>query len=577
MAQLQKNASLRWRLIALLAFFFLFGSAILARVFTLAIINHRIYVNLAAQQNQFSQVLPSRRGNIFFQDKLGNFVPAAFDQPGNTLAISPKSIKYPQKFADKLSGLINMPQKKILELLSNPNDPYEVLMRNVSDDVALNIQNAKLSGVFLTPQTKRTYPNAVFASSVLGFTNTSTTSQKGLYGIERQYDDVLEGQTGFLEGQKDAGGFLVALGKRIMNPPRDGSDVVLTIDYNIQTKVESELEALVKKWSAESGTVAVMDPKNGKMLALSSFPSFDPNNYGKEKDYGVFQDPVVESRFELGSVVKPLTMAAGINEHLVTKDTTYVDKGELKFGSYTINNFDNKAHGVQTMTQVLEQSLNTGAVFVEQLLGKDKFKQYFDIYGLGEKTGVDLPNEVAGDIKNLNSGRDINYATASFGQGIALSPIALMDAIAAFANGGEMVKPYIVDKIVDGSGNEFPVKPEVRRRVVSKETADTITQMLVSAVQNGAEVKAGVKGYFIAGKTGTAQVANHETGGYYTDRVIHTFIGYGPAFDPRFFVFIQLNRPQGVKFSSSSISPTFHNLAEFILNYYEIPPDESQR
>ncbi len=574
MAQLQKNDSLRWRLIALLAFFFLFGTAILVRVFTLAIVNHRTYVNLAARQNQFSEILPSRRGNIFFQDKFGNFIPAAFDQPGNTLAISPKLIKNPQKFAVTLSGIIGMPQEKIMAVFKNPNDPYEILMKNVPDDVALKIQNTKFSGVFLTPQTKRTYPNAVFASSVLGFTNTSTTSQKGVYGVERQYDDVLEGQMGFFEGQKDAGGFWVALGKRIMNPPRDGSDVVLTIDYNIQAKAESELEALVKKWSAESGAVAVMDPKTGKMLALASFPSFDPNNYGKEKNYSVFQNPIVESRFELGSVVKPLTMAAGINEYVVTKDTTYVDKGELKFGTYTINNFDNKAHGVQTMTQVLEQSLNTGAVFVEQLLGKEKFKQYFSVYGLGEKTRIDVPNEVSGDIKNLNSGRDINYATASFGQGIALSPIALIDAIAAFANGGEMMKPYVVEKVIDGSGNEFSTKPEVRRSVVSKETADTITQMLVSAVRNGTESKAGVKRYFIAGKTGTAQVANQETGGYYSDRVIHTFVGYGPAFNPRFFIFIQLNRPQGVRFSASSIPPTFHNLAEFILNYYEIPPDE---
>lgn len=559
----------------MLAFFFLFGAAIAARVFTLAIVYHKTYMELAARQNQFSEILPSRRGNIFFQNKSGNLILAAFDQPGNTVAISPKSIKEPQPFAGKLSVLINMPQEKILAAFGNPNDPYEILMKNVPDDIALKIQNAKLNGVFLTPQTKRTYPNAVFASSVLGFTNTSTTSQKGLYGIERQYDTVLEGETGFFEGQKDASGFWVALGKRIVNPPRDGSNVVLTIDYNIQMKAENELEILVKKWSAESGSIAVMDPVTGKMLAVASFPSFDPNNYGKEKNYGVFQDPIMESRFELGSVVKPLTMAAGINEHLVTKDTTYVDKGELKFGSYTISNFDNKAHGVQTMTQVLEQSLNTGAVFVEQLLGKEKLKQYFNAYGLGEKTGVNLPNEVTGDINNLNSGRDINYATASFGQGIALSPIALMDAIAALANGGEMMKPYIVEKIIDGSDNEFLTKPEARRRIVSKETADTITQMLVSAVQNGAESKAGVKGYFIAGKTGTAQVPNHETGGYYTDRVIHTFVGWGPAFHPRFFIYIQLNRPQGVKFSSSSIPPTFHNLTEFILNYYEIPPNEA--
>ena len=283
--------------------------------------------------------------------------------------------------------------------------------------------------------------------------------------------------------------------------------------------------------------------------------------------------PVVDSQFELGSVFKPITMAAGLNEGVVKPDTTYFDIGSVKLGNSVIKNFDGKSNKTQTMTQVLEKSLNTGAVYVEQLLGQERFLEYVKRFGFGEKTGVDFPNEISGSIANLENGRDLEYATASFGQGIAVTPLQMALSLAAVANGGVMMRPYIVEKIIDDAGNERVFGPEKKGAVITKEAAESLTKMLVSTVRNGYENRAGVKGYFVAGKTGTAQIPLKDRRGYSQD-VIHTFVGFAPAFRSKFLALLQLNRPQGNRFASNTMTPAFRDLAEFILNYYEVPPDE---
>ena len=271
--------------------------------------------------------------------------------------------------------------------------------------------------------------------------------------------------------------------------------------------------------------------------------------------------------------MKPITMAAGLEEKVVGPGTTYYDGGEVRIGASVIRNFDAKAYHTQTMTQVLEKSLNVGAVHVARLLGQEKQREYLERFGFGDDTGVDLPGEVAGNLSNLNAGREIDFATAAFGQGIAVTPLQLARAVGAIANGGRLLKPYLVEKIIDDSGNEVTRGPEVVREVISKETAEALTKMLVSVVRNGFENRAGVKGYFVAGKTGTAQVPRSDGRGY-SDKVIHTFVGYAPAFDPKFLIYLQLNDPKGNRFAANPLTPAFHDLAEYILNYYEVPPDE---
>jgi cell division protein FtsI (penicillin-binding protein 3)/stage V sporulation protein D (sporulation-specific penicillin-binding protein) len=309
---------------------------------------------------------------------------------------------------------------------------------------------------------------------------------------------------------------------------------------------------------------------------MANFPNFNPNQYSKEKDLEVFQNSTIQKIFECGSVFKPITMAIALNEGKITPDTTFKDEGFVKVGVETIYNFDKtKKYGIQTMTQVLEKSLNTGAVFVSQLINHNTFLEYLDRFGFNEKTGIDLQGEVLPQNQGLKNGREINFATASFGQGIEMTPLQLIRAFSVIANGGDLIKPYIVEKIVSNQNEEVKTQPKIVKGVISKQTVSQLTTMLISAVKNGVAKRAGVSGYYIAGKTGTAQVPYEDKKGYYPDRTIQSFAGFGPALNPRFVILVKLDNIKS-KSSSETAAPLFSKLAQYILNYWQIPPDYEQ-
>ena len=556
-----------------LLFFLMALVALLVRLFMLQIVYHREYLKLASRQHDFVEELLSERGIIYAQDKDKNFVPLALNKNEKNLIASPKDIKNPETAATILAKEFSLDKNELLKKLSRKDDAYEIIFKGIDVEQAEKISAKLPQGLFFEEGKRRTYPHSTIAAQLLGFVSKEKDSDQGRYGLERFYNKDLSGEKGVFEGAKDASGFWVALGKSIVNPAKNGANLLSTIDFNIQLKSEEVLKGVKQKWGASSGVLLVIDPKTGRVLALVVNPVFDPNAFAKEKDFSVFLNPLVESTYELGSVLKPITMAGGLEERLITPDTTYEDTGEVKVGGFKIQNFDQKAHGIQTMTQVLEKSLNTGAVYVAKLLGHEKQLAYLKKFGFGEKTFVDLPGEVTGNISNLKADREIDFVTASFGQGIAVTPLQLAMAMGAMANEGKLMRPYAVEKITDDSGNERKIEPQVVRQIISKETADTLTKMLISVVRSGFENKAGVKGYFVAGKTGTAQIPKRDDRGY-SDKVIHTFVGYAPAFSPRFLVLLQLNEPKGNRFASNTLTPAFHDLAEYILNYYEVPPDE---
>lgn len=562
-----------WRLIFLTLFFFALLAAVVLRVFSVSIVEHRRFVLAAEQQHGLFQVLPSRRGTVYAQDKSGALHPLAIQKTFFTVIAVPNEVEDPEGTAKVLGELLPREAAEIPQRLLKFGDPYEVLARKVDEATAERIRALHLAGLNLVEESRRIYPQGKLAASVLGFVTYDDGKEEGAYGIEQHYQTTLAGERGFFEGEKDAGGYWVALGKRILNPPVHGTDVVLTIDANIQFKLEEELDLLREKWQPELATGVVLEPATGKILALAARPTYDPNAYSEEKDFSVFRTPIVDSQFELGSVFKPITMAAGINEGVITASTTYGDPGVRRFGTFSVSNFDGRSHGTQTMTQVLEKSLNTGAMFAMERVGKERFLEYLKSFGFGEPTGIDVPGELAGNISNLSLGRDVDYATASFGQGIAMTPLQIAMGMAAIANDGLLMRPYIVEKLVDDSGAEEIRRPQEVRRVISPESSETLTRMLVSAVRNGFENRAGVKGYFVAGKTGTAQIPFQDRRGY-SDDVIHTFVGYAPAFQPRFLVLLELVKPRGNRFAANTLTPVFHNLAQFMLNYYEVPPDE---
>jgi cell division protein FtsI (penicillin-binding protein 3)/stage V sporulation protein D (sporulation-specific penicillin-binding protein) len=319
----------------------------------------------------------------------------------------------------------------------------------------------------------------------------------------------------------------------------------------------------------------VMDPKTGKIIAMASTPGFDINNYKEASSVSIFNDPLIESAFEMGSIMKPIIMATAIDEGAVTADTKYNDAGFVKVGDRTIRNFDHKGRGNGvTMQTVLNQSLNTGMVFVMQHMNKATFRDQFTKFGFGEKTGIDLPAEIGGITSNLKSNRDVEYANISFGQGIAVTPMGMIRAMAALANGGKILEPHVVDSIEYMDGSKKDIVPKEINQVIKPETSAEITRMMVTVFDNYFNGQKKLDHYSIAAKTGTAQIPNHATGGYYDDRNLHTFVGFFPAYDPQFIVFLLNEYPKnGAQFSSQTLIDPFLNMAKFLINYYNIPPD----
>jgi len=536
---------------ALIIFSFtLFYLILVFNLYTIQVKKGDLYTARAESQIS-SKDLTAARGSIYFSDKDGNFIPAAIEKKYYEIYAVPTEIEDAAEAAETLSPVFDIEKEELLRMFSKEKDQYELLKSRVAEeDLASYSEAENVKGIYKKAEPSRFYPLEKIGAHILGYTSfdEETSMLSGKYGAESYFNELLSGENGGAEGDKT---------KR----PIAGEDLFLTIDRNIQYQAEEILEKLVSNYKGKSGSVLVEDPKTGRILAMASIPSFDPNSYSK---YPIenFLNPSVQSIYEPGSIFKIFTMAAGLDSGAVTPETTYYDSGEVKMNGRTIKNWDLKAHGTQTMTNVIEQSLNTGMVFVEKQIGHSKFLEYMNTFGFDEKTEITLPGEVAGTFGNLEKNpQDINFATASFGQGVSLTPIGLLRGVSAIANGGVLIKPTVNAR--DGIKEEGAA--------VGKDAAKKITEMMVSAVEK-AQVAA-ISGYNVAGKTGTAQVPNFKKGGY-TDEVINTYSGFAPAFDPRFVILIKLDEPVGAPLAGQTVVPAFRELAEFILNYYNIPPDK---
>ncbi|MCR4323103.1 MAG: penicillin-binding protein 2 [Candidatus Azambacteria bacterium] len=487
------------------------------------------------------------RGEIFLQDRFGVLTPLAMNKDFYTVTADSRHVTDKEHTARSLSEILTVPEDVVLSKLSKENDPYEILATKVTSEVADQIMKLAFDGIHLEVNRGRYYPYQSMASHVAGFLGMRASGPTGQYGLEGFYDDELEGGGGVAK-------------------------LILSIDPNVQFKIEESLRGVIEKWEATGGSVIVMSPATGKILAMANYPDFNPNEYAKSEDPAVFISSSVSSQFELGSVFKPIVMAIGVNENVVTPETTYEDMGQVNISGYTIRNFDGKAHGVKTMTEVLESSLNTGLVFVQQKIPKEIMRTYIAQFGFGAKTDIDLQGEAKGDINNLRKDKDLEFATAAFGQGISITPMQMITAFSALANKGVLMRPAVVDKKVLRDGRESLLEPTAVRQVVTPETANALTKMLVSTVENGYD-KAKINGYFVAGKTGTAEIADQATGKYFADETLHTFVGYAPAYHPLFSVLIKIDKPKGVRFASSSLAPVFSEMMSYLLTYYETPPD----
>lgn len=564
-----------------LLFIFLFSGVVLYRMFNWQILRHSFYIALASEQHNFLGQLFPDRGEIFIKDKSSlklvgdrteSYFPVAVNNQGYVVYAVPRDIKDISGTTKVLEGFLGIPAQELAKRLDKPNDSYEILAHKVPEETVKKIEEAKLKGIKSEEEAWRYWPENNFMSHVLGFVGYSGSKRVGQYGLEGYYNSNLEGQSGVIESEQDVGGKWISFGMKQYVPAQNGVDLILTIDRSIQYKVEQVLNKKAEEIKAKSASAIVMDPATGKILAMASWPNFDLNNYSAVKDYDTFLNTNIQSRYEPGSVVKSFTMAAALNEGKVTPDTVYEDKGKMIIDGWPVSNAENKVYGRQTMTQVLENSINTGAIFASSRIDKNKFLDYFKNFGFDVPTGIELQGEIAGDLSNLDAKKDVAFANASFGQGIAMTPLELITAFSSLVNGGKLMKPYIVEKILVGNKVIEERYPETVRQIISEGTSAKIMSMLVSVVENGHSKGAKINGYWVGGKTGTAQIPFENKKGY-SDKTVHTFVGFGSAPDPKFVILVKFDEPEITEYADASATPVFSEIAKFLVNYLEIPPN----
>jgi cell division protein FtsI/penicillin-binding protein 2 len=543
---------------------FLIFAIIIGRLFYIQVLYRQYWQALAqGQQNIFKDV-SGDRGEIFIE---GNSLLVAQNRDFYFAYISPAEIQDQANVVKTMSAILDQKEDYISEKLKNKDSLFESLKDNLTEQQIQAINQQNLQGVYVGTKRQRYYPQGTLISNILGFVDKNGDGQ---YGLEGYYDDVLKGQKSVLQGEKWSQGFLFFSGNE------KGADLNLTIDYNIQFMSEKLLKNAVDSLGAEGGQIIVADPGTGKIIALADYPNFDPNYYPDyaKKDWGIFKNSVTQELFEPGSAFKPITMAIGLELGKITPQTTYQDPGVIKIGGRSIYNYAKRTYpGNITMTQVLEKSINTGAVFVEEQISHNVFTDYLDKFGFFEKTNIDT-QEVFSENKEMKKGYDINYATASFGQGIEITPIQLVRAYCALINGGKLPKLYLVDKITE-NGQTVTTQPEFSDPIFSSKTSSQVTAMMVSVIENGYSKMAKIPGYYLGGKTGTAQVSYSALGinqPGYSEKTVQSFVGFGPAFSPKFVILVKLDNPNA-KTAEYSAMPVFHDLAKYIIDYWQIAPD----
>lgn len=540
---------------------------LLGRLFQKQIIQHKYYKALAQQQYMIEKELPSERGEIFVADRYDEPFPVAVNIKYYDLLLIPKNISDSANISKKLAGLIDMTEKEIFELIDNKKPYIPPIKKKIDSQTAKKIEELNLTGVMLVSNPGRFYPENNLAAHVLGFVD---SEKQGRYGIEGYYNQILIGDTGTMLSEKEELGHFFNISQKL--EISKGSDLYLTIDRNIQFMAEDKLKNAIQDQQAESGSIIIIEPKTGKVLAMANYPTFDPNKYNEIESYDVFSNPSIAYSFEPGSIFKIIGMSAAIDSEKVTPETEGVFGSKVQVDEYTIETATQRAYGRETMTEVLENSDNVAMVWVAQQLGSELFHRYIEKFGFGQKTGIDLETENSPQILPQKSWRNSHLATISFGQGVAVTPLQMVTSLTGIANKGKILQPYILDRIKEPDGKEIVIEPKQILEPISEDTALKLKEMMVSVIDNGYGKKAQIEGYRVAGKTGTAQIPDSELGGYLEDIHICSFIGFAPADDPAFVMIVKIDKPKSVLWAADSVAPVFGQMSEWLLNYLQIYP-----
>ncbi len=544
--------------------FALFFVVTSARAFYLQIIKQDDWVKLADRQHQKIVPLTPARGTIY-------------DRNGAALAVSievdscfgePTVIEDVEGTAAKLAPLLGM-QREILAKKLSGKKSFVWLQRQVSPDVAAKVKALDLDGIGFVKESRRFYPNSEVAAHVVGFTG---LDPQGLEGIELKYNSQILGNTGYLVTERDALGRDIALKGAVIKKASKGYNITLTLDKNIQYLAEKELAKAVSQNRGMGGIALVMEPRTGKILAMASYPTFNPNSYHRYS-HDMLRNRAVADSFEPGSTMKVFLIASALEAKAVSP----TDSFNCEHGSYSIGGrviHDTHKYGALSVGEVLKYSSNIGAAKIGSRLGPERLAGYLKNFGFGEKSDVDVPGEVAGYMRDQGRWFGVDLATISFGQGISVSAVQLLTAVSAVANGGLLMKPYLVDRIFDDSGRIVQQNsPQVRRRVISSRTALQMAKMMESVTtEGGTGLNASVEGYKVAGKTGTAQKVDPVTKCYSANKRTASFLGFVPAEDPRLAILVIVDEPKTSVYGGVVAAPAFREIALQSLCYLKVPP-----
>lgn len=572
--------------IRIISFGFIFAIAVIfTRLVFWQVVRGQELADAGRYQQQSTSSLVAKRGNILSSD--GGYL-AASTEAWLLYAQKPDFENDPKQTAEKLAQLflkdevfeeeelkkdaIEKEENRIVELLSKPDLVWIPLKNRIDRATREEIEKLEIEGLGFQAEEDRAYPEASTAAQVLGFVGKDEDGgDVGYFGLEGYYDLSLTGKRGFKSRESNAIGVPIIFGDNKESSPIGGVNLITHIDKTIQFLVEKGLQKGLEKYGAVSGNIVVSRPEDGAILAMASLPSYDPKKYYEYGDT-FFKNPVISDTFEPGSIFKPIIMASAIDAGEVEPDTVCdVCDRPYQVDKYFIRTWNNQYNPGSTMKDVIIHSDNVGMAFVGSHLGADKMHDYLTSFGFGKTTGVDLQGEVTPSIREKGTWNIVDLATTSFGQGIAVTPIQMVQALNAIANGGKVFTPQVVDKI-EVAGNTEDIKPVEISQVISEEAADKITDMMIAAVKDGEAKWAVPKGFVIAGKTGTAQIP--VAGHYDSEKTIASFVGFAPPSDPKFLMLITLREPQSSPWASETAAPLWFDIARDIFPYLGIRPDD---
>lgn len=569
------------RLILFQLFFSVAFILLIARLFHWQILEGKVLSAAARGQYQYKSEVDAPRGTILSSD--GSWL-VTTTRAWTIAASLPEITEDKKQFSEKLAPLFlgegheeneyHDEEDRIYTLITKDKIVWTPLKSRISDDTKKKIEELDLEGIHYEPEEIRQYPESSTAAHLVGFVGKNRDGgNQGYFGLEGYYDTSLSGKSGYVSRESDPLGAPILLGENREINAIDGIDLRTNIDMSVQLTLEKRLKEGIEKYGAKGGTAIIMNPETGAIMGMGSYPSYDPGHYW---DFGdtLFSNPSVSQTFEPGSIFKVLVMAAGLDAGVVDPQTQCdICSGPYKIDKYLIETWNREYTANSTMTNVIVHSDNVGMVYVANHLGKERLYNYIKNFGIGEATGIDLQGEAVAKLRDYNEWGPVEQATASFGQGVAVSPIQMIRAVSAIANDGVMVRPKVVSKLV-GETWEEPVTQEQGKRVISSKAASEITQMMAEAAKNGESKWTYLRGFRVAGKTGTAQIA---IDGYYDETNTNaSFVGFAPYDNPKFVMLVILNQPQTSQWASETAAPLWYSIAKDLFLHFGIQPEEQK-